>query len=125
MMLNDSTSTREGNLMLSEEKHIVALDLGTTKVCTLVGIVSHDQKLQLLGVGQYPSSGLKKGLIVDIDKASLAVKNSVHEVSVILKKEITDVSVGISGAHIHSFNHQVSLKISTGVVRQKDIDSKN
>ena len=97
---------------MNERQIRVGLDVGTTKVCTIVGIRNADSELEIIGVGSNPSHGLKKGSVVNIDKTINSIRNSLEEAKSMAGVEISDVTVGIAGNHIYSFN-------STGVAAVK------
>lgn len=87
----------------------VALDIGTTKVCTLIAS-SNDQDTEIIGVGTYPSQGLKKGSVVNIDKTVNSIQSSLEEAKLMAGIENLELAtIGIAGSHIYCFN-------STGVV---------
>ncbi len=94
---------------------VVALDIGTTKVCTLVGEVSGDDQVAILGVGMARSTGMRKGVVVDIAATAAAIRESVAEAERNARADIGTVYVGITGAHITSqtglgvvqINHEV------------------
>ena len=65
--------------MVNEKEIIVSLDVGTTKVCTIVAQRSHDSEVEIIGVGNHPSNGLKKGSVVNIDKTIKSIQSSVEE----------------------------------------------
>ena len=91
---------------------IVGLDLGTTKVCAIVGEVKDGGQVDIIGIGISPSLGLKKGVVVNIDSTVESIKKAVQEAELMAGVEINSVYVGISGSHIEI--------ISTGV---KDVSS--
>ena len=96
-----------------ETKNVfVALDVGTTKVCTVIAAESAEG-FQILGVGSHPSHGLKKGSVVNIDKTVQSIKASIDEAKVMAGIDsLHDATVGIAGNHIFCFN-------SSGVVPWK------
>src|ERR1044072_2775992 len=77
---------------------IVGIDVGTTKVCTLVGRVEDDQSVRILGVGIEPSEGIRKGVIVDLAAASQAITRSVEKAESTSGLEITSPLVSMAGA---------------------------
>ncbi|MBI5832095.1 MAG: cell division protein FtsA [Armatimonadetes bacterium] len=84
---------------------IVGLDIGTTKVCTLVGILTEDHKVEVRGIGIAPSVGLRKGVIVDLGATSEAIRRSGDEAARMCGLPLTSahVYVGVTGDHVDSF----------------------
>lgn len=86
-----------------KEKIIVGLDIGTTKVCAVVGeVVGRD--INIIGIGKSPSSGMRKGAVVNIESTVESIRHAVDEASIMAECEISSVYVGISGGHIKGFN---------------------
>ncbi len=95
------------------EKIIVALDVGTTKVCTIISKVVNSE-IEILGVGSHPSYGLKKGCVINIDKTVKSISCSLEEAKLMAGiSKIENATIGIAGNHIYSFN-------SSGVVATKN-----
>ena len=107
--------------MARSNEIIVGLDLGTTKICALVGKVK-DNGIDIIGIGSSPSSGIKKGVIVDIDAASDATKAALNEAELMSGYKIYNVYAGISGNHIDSFNDAGRCALKGQAVTQKHID---
>ncbi|MDP3787811.1 MAG: cell division protein FtsA [Candidatus Chromulinivorax sp.] len=102
---------------------IVAIDIGTTKICVLIARkISHDQ-VEVLGVGRAPSYGLSKGVVVDIAKTVSSIKQAVDEAQLMAECEIESAYIGISGSHIQSFNSSGAVPIKRSAVAQDDIDA--
>ncbi|MCB9092416.1 MAG: cell division protein FtsA [Halobacteriovoraceae bacterium] len=97
---------------MAEKNIIVALDVGTTKVCTIIG-EKNSKGIEILGVGSHPSNGLKKGSVVNIEKTVKSIRGSLEEAKLMAGiEDITSATIGIAGNHIYCFN-------STGVVAPK------
>src|SRR3970040_2359811 len=92
---------------------VVALDIGTSKVACLVAEVRPDGALEILGMGNHESKGLKKGVVVNIEATVSAVQRALEEAELMADCKIASAFVGIAGSHIKSFN-------STGMVAIKD-----
>jgi len=92
---------------------IAALDIGTSKVVALVAELDAEQKINVIGFGEQPSLGLRKGMVVDIDATTNTVAAAVREAAAMANCKISNVYVGIAGAHIRSLN-------SSGMVAMKD-----
>jgi len=101
---------------------IVGIDVGTTKICTLVGRVEDDKAIRILGVGIEPSEGIKKGIIVDLGAASQAITRSVKKAESTSGLEITTALVSIAGAHVSSVNSRGAAAVNGNVIEQYDID---
>ena len=104
------------------EEIIVGIDVGTTKVCTLVGRVEDNTSIRILGVGIEPSDGVKKGIIVDLGAASQAITRSVKKAESTSGLEITSALVSIAGAHVSSVNSRGAAAANGNVIEQYDID---
>lgn len=101
---------------------ITALDLGTSKVVALVAEVSEDDKLNIIGVGVHPSSGLKKGVIVNIDETVKAIHKAIEDAEHMADCQITSVCAGIAGAHVQSFNSNGVVAIRDQEVTHYDVE---
>jgi hypothetical protein len=98
------------------EEIVVGIDIGTTKVCTLVGRVEDDKSIRILGVGIEPSEGIRKGIVVDLAAASRAIKRSVEKAESTSSLEITSGFVSLAGAHVASVNSRGAAGIPSGVI---------
>ncbi|RLD06339.1 MAG: cell division protein FtsA, partial [Chloroflexi bacterium] len=103
------------------EEIVVGIDVGTTKVCTLVGRVEDASALHILGVGIEPSNGIKKGIIVDLEAASRAIVRSVERAEQSSGIEIASALVSIAGAHVSSINSRGVVGISGEIVDEYDV----
>lgn len=83
---------------------IVGIDVGTTKVCTIVGQVYDNGRVNVLGVGLTPSKGLDKGVVVNIDDAVSAIATSIEKAERLSGYRVNAAFVGIAGRHIQSLN---------------------
>ncbi len=102
---------------------IVAIDIGTTKICVLIARKLSNDQVEVLGVGRAPSHGLSKGVVVDIAKTVSSIKQAVDEAQLMAECEIESAYIGISGSHIHSFNSSGAVPIKRSAVTQEDIDA--
>lgn len=107
--------------MKTERPVVVGIDIGTTKICTLVGREEGPGQLQILGVGIEPSQGIKKGVIVDLAAASQAVKRSIEKAERTSGMEINAALVSLAGAQVSSTNSRGVVGISGRVIDQDDI----
>ena len=108
----------------TEEKYIVALDIGTSKVCALVAEISDRGQLEIIGKGTSPMKGTRRGNIINLDQAVDAVKKAVDEAEVMAGLQIESVYVGVSGDHIRSVNSRgvVSVMGKHKEIGREDID---
>ena len=88
----------------SEENIIVGLDVGTTKICTIVAQIRDDGRLNILGVGKAPSTGLSRGMVVNPGKTLESIKASVKEAEERSGYDIKSVTVGIARCRSHLGN---------------------
>jgi len=100
---------------------VVGIDVGTTKVCTLVGRVDDSKSIRILGVGIEPSDGIRKGIIVDLPAASQAIKRSVEKAEHTSGLEITTGLVSLAGAHVSSVNSRGAAGVPGGIIGAMDI----
>jgi cell division protein FtsA len=105
------------------EEAIVAIDVGTTKVCTLVAEPSEEAELRIVGVGVSPSRGLRKGVVLDVEQATQAIAESVAKAEKVSGYSIDSACVGVSGSHIVGVNSRGIAAISRGerMIVQDDI----
>lgn len=103
------------------EKSIVGLDIGSTKVCTLIAL-SRESGLEPVGLGVAESRGLKKGVVVNLEAAVEAIKKSVAEAETMAGCEVEEVYVGLAGSHIKSFNSRGVTPISA---RSREINGED
>jgi cell division protein FtsA len=101
---------------------LVALDIGTSKIVTLVAEVTPEDTLNLIGMGSHPSRGLKKGVVVNIESTVNAIQRSLEEAELMADAKIKEVITGIAGSHIKSFNSHGMVAIKDKEVSQYDID---
>ena len=101
---------------------LVALDIGTSKIVTLVAEITPEDTLNLLGIGSHPSRGLKKGVVVNIESTVNAIQRSLEEAELMADAKIKEVITGIAGSHIKSFNSHGMVAIKDKEVQQYDID---
>ena len=91
---------------MSEGKIIVGLDIGTTKIACIVGRKGANGKIEILGYGKAPSTGVSRGIVTNIDETVNAIKTAVDEASAQSNVDIKSVNVGIAGQHIKSIQHR-------------------
>jgi len=102
---------------------VVGIDVGTTKICTLVGRVEQDDSLRILGVGIEPSEGIRKGVIVDLTAASQSIARSVVQAEQTSGVKIETALVSLAGAHVASINSRGVVAVSGhNTVDESDIE---
>jgi cell division protein FtsA len=108
----------------TEERYVVALDIGTSKVCALVGEITDRGQLEIIGKGTSPMKGTRRGNIINLDQAVEAVKKAVDEAEVMAGVQIESAYVGVSGDHIRSVNSRgvVSVMGKHKEIGADDID---
>lgn len=97
---------------MNDTNLIVGLDVGTTKVCSIVGIQNQNAEIEIIGIGTHPSYGLKKGQVINVDKTIKSIKCSLEDARLMSGVSIDRATIGVAGNHIYSFN-------SSGVVAVK------
>jgi cell division protein FtsA len=112
---------------MTNEKIVVGLDIGTTKVCVIVGKLDTYGKLEILGMGRATSEGVKEGVVSNINKTMIAIEQAVEEAEKVSGIEIGSVNVGIAGKHIRSFVHKGSItrKTNDDEITVEDINRLN
>ena len=103
------------------DRVLVAIDVGTTKICVIVAQKLDNDHVEILGIGKSPSDGLKKGVVVDVAKTIMSIKNAVKEAELMAGITIETAYIGISGGHISSLNSSGMVPIKHGEVRAADI----
>ncbi len=107
--------------MQGQGKIVVGLDIGTTKICAVVGEVSGD-KLNIIGIGTHPSIGLRKGVVVNIESTVESIKKAVEEAELMAGCEISSVYAGIAGGHITGFNSRGIVAIKGSEITDQDVE---
>ena len=101
---------------------LVALDIGTSKIVAIVAEITPEGALEILGLGQHPSKGLKKGVVVNIEATVTGIQRALEEAELMADVKIRDVLTGIAGSHIKSFNSHGMVAIKDKEVSQFDVD---
>ncbi len=102
---------------------ITAIDVGTTKVCTIIANLEEKGNIRVIGVGITPSTGLHKGLVVNIKEAAQSIQVSVRKAEVMSGYKIESAYIGVTGRHVTSVNNRGVVSINNGdrVVRPDDL----
>lgn len=97
---------------MPKNNYIVGLDIGTKKTAAIIGEITEDKKIEIIGIGTTDSRGLRKGVVVNLEATVSAIKKAQEEAELMAGVEIDSAFVGISGAHIKSFNSRGVVAVS-------------
>ena len=100
---------------------IAGLDIGTTKICCIIGEINDKGELDVIGIGSHPSKGLRKGVVINIESTVDSIKSAVEEAELMSGSEIDSVYVGIAGGHIKGFNSHGVLAVKDKEIVEADI----
>lgn len=107
--------------MAKKENVIVGLDIGTTKICAIVGEIVEDG-IDIIGIGSAPSRGLRKGVVINIESTVESIRKAVEEAEAICGLEINSVYTGIAGGHIRGLNSHGICALKEKEVRPVDVE---
>ncbi len=107
--------------MQGKEEIVVGLDIGTTKICAVVGEIS-GAGINIVGIGTYPSIGLRKGVVVNIESTVESIKKAVEEAELMAGCEISSVYAGIAGGHITGFNSRGIVAVKSSEITELDVE---
>ncbi len=107
--------------MQGQGEIVVGLDVGTTKICAVVGEVS-GQEINIIGIGTHPSIGLRKGVVVNIESTVESIQKAVEEAELMAGCEISSVYAGVAGGHITGFNSRGIVAIKGTEVTKNDVE---
>src|SRR5688572_14490726 len=108
--------------MASSHDLIVGLDIGTTKICAIVGEVNDSGGVDIVGIGTHPSKGLRKGVVINIEATVASIKHAIQEAELMAGCEISHVYAGIAGGHIKGQNSHGIVAVKDKEVTQADVD---
>lgn len=106
----------------TEKNIITGLDIGTSKIVALVGELTSDGSIEIIGIGRHPSRGLKRGVVVDIEATVNSIQRAVQEAELMAGCEVHTVFAGIAGSHIRSLNSHGIVAIRDMEVTRADVD---
>jgi len=109
---------------MSKKDFIVGLDIGTTKICCIVGEIAEggpNPIIDIVGIGTAPSTGLRKGVVINIDSTVESITKAVEEAELMAGVEISTVYTGIAGGHIKSFNSSGVVAIKDREINEQDV----
>lgn len=98
---------------MASEELIVGLDIGTSKVCVVAGEHGSDERLRILGVGHAPSTGLRKGVVVNIESTLKSVEEAVEMAEHMAGREISEVYTSVAGAHVEGLNSRGVVAVAS------------
>jgi cell division protein FtsA len=105
------------------KRKIAAIDVGTAKVCTIMGVLDSSSGLRILGVGIAPSHGIEKALVADASRAKESIRESIRKAEVMAGYKLESAYIGVTGRHITSMNNKGTIAITRPdqLVRQDDL----
>lgn len=106
--------------MQRRKEIVVGLDIGTTKICAVVGEVD-SKEINIIGIGTHPSIGLRKGVVVNIESTVESIKKAIEEAELMAGCEISAVYAGIAGGHITGFNSRGIIAVKGPEITQHDV----
>lgn len=106
--------------MARKDNIVVGLDIGTTKICAIVGEVT-DDGIDIIGIGSAPSTGLRKGVVINIASTVESIRRAVKEAELMAGCEISTVYTGIAGGHIRGFNSHGIVAVKDNEITQADV----
>lgn len=106
---------------MAKSELIVGLDIGTTKICAVVGEITPDG-VDVVGIGASPSTGLRKGVVINIEHTVQSIKKALEEAELMCGCDIRSVYAGIAGSHIKGFNSHGVIAVKDGEVSQRDVE---
>jgi cell division protein FtsA len=111
--------------MRQKSNYVAAIDIGTTKIVSLIGRVNENRRLEVLGMSKTVSKGVKRGVVLNIEETVTAIRQTVDEAQKQAGIQFTDVFVGIAGQHIKSIKNRgyINLGSERDEINQKDIDA--
>ncbi|MDR3073336.1 MAG: cell division protein FtsA [Deltaproteobacteria bacterium] len=107
---------------MAKSELVVGLDIGTTKICVVVGEITPEGGVDIVGIGTSPSTGLRRGVVVQIEQTVQSIKKALEEAELMAGCEIRSVYAGIAGSHIKGFNSHGVIAIKDGEVTPKDVE---
>ena len=107
---------------VNDNKMIVGLDIGTSKVVAIVGAITPEGQLEIVGIGSHRSNGLKKGVVVNIESTVLSIQRAIEEAELMAGCQIHSVYAGIAGSHIRSLNSHGIVAIRDREVFSQDLE---
>ncbi len=109
---------------MNQETMVVGLDIGTTKVCAIIGQYNENGMMEITGVGTTPSRGLRRGVVINIELTVKSVLNAIEAAEMMSGREVHDVYTGIAGGHIEGINSRgvVAVTGKNREITKEDVD---
>ena len=109
---------------MTHDDIIVGLDIGTTKVCAIIGEYNENGMLEIIGVGTTPSKGLRRGVVINIDSTVKSILTAIEAAEMMSGREVSDVYTGIAGGHIEGINSRgvVAVTGRNREITKEDVD---
>lgn len=104
-------------------EYIVSIDIGTSKICTMIGKVNKYSQLDIIGRGMAPCSGLKKGIIVDIESTAASIRDAIEEAEMSANMRVGSAYVNIHGMHVNIINNKSIININGREITRHDVES--
>lgn len=103
---------------------ITGLDIGTTRVCAMIGEINENDQLEILGVGVSPSVGLRKGVVINIEATQKSVLEAIEKAEQMAGREVDEVVASLAGSHIEGINSRgvVAVNSRGREITQSDVD---
>ena len=108
--------------MARTESTVAGLDVGTNKICAIIGEVNVDGMVDIIGVGTSPSKGLRRGVVVNIDHTVSSIRKAVEDAELMAGCEISSVYAGIAGGHVTGFNSRGIIATKGKEITQMDVE---
>ncbi len=105
-----------------DNKLIVGLDIGTSKVLAIVGEINEENDVEIIGYGHHPATGMRKGVVANIEETVVAIQKAIEEAELMAGCQIYSVYAGIAGAHINSFNSHGVVAVRDSEVDENDVE---
>ncbi|MCU0241665.1 MAG: cell division protein FtsA [Vicinamibacteria bacterium] len=106
-----------------KDRYVVGIDIGTHKVCAIVAELTEESRLDIIGIGQSDSKGLRKGVVINLEATVDCIKRVIEEAELMAGVEIGSVYVGVAGTHVRGFNSRgvVAISSKSRVIEREDI----
>lgn len=110
--------------MFSDDNLVVGLEIGTSKICAAVGELNADGGVNIIGLGQAKSNGVRKGEICDHEKVEMELRTAIDEAEQMANREIKSVFLGVTGGHVQGFNNRGNHQILSAEreITKDDVD---
>lgn len=101
---------------------VVGLDIGTTKICAVIGELNEAGEVEVVGIGTSKSTGMRKGVVINIEQTVQSIRQAVEDAELMAGRQVEAVYAGIAGSHIMGINSEGLIAVKGGVVSQRDVD---